>query len=522
MPKISRIYVVVLVLFLLIYFVTACKKYVYNAFILTPEVGIHLLKGNIYLSDLMKIDTSSSISFYEDENQLMHLVFEQNVDTITAVSFFDEFYSEDTLINDFIPLDFVNDFYEITTDLDARISFDDQIDIYKMDSIKLDSGTLMASLFADPNNFDSLIIEIPTFFDELGNPVMLNFSSKDFQSQKEASLTNGIIYLEPAANSSGLVNIKLHMKFSKKGRITIQKPKLQIYLYNLKINTFYGRFGDKENNINNSTGFIDKLDYFQNESFVLDINQPEIYLFFKNDFNIPFSFINLKLNAGNSWNKQSVTGLPKLINVSASTEEERGYGQEMLLPSTNIENIFGQFPDSIFLSGEYYLNPENKETLNTVCINDSLFFGIKGDLPLNLKISEITYQQYFDSVFTINKIKDIAESIKFRATFKNNLPVKLSARIYFVDQYKTIFAEGFKKPLSIQPASNKELYFETDLSNEYSGVLLDKILSSSVLVELKIETFSDGENAMVKFLSTQHISFDLYLYAETRIESPNL
>ncbi len=94
----------------------------------------------------------------------------RNLDTTTAYDFFEDFYKEDTILNGVIPLGFVNDFYEITTDLNAKISFDDQIDIYKIDSILLDSGVLMASLYTDQNNFDSLDIEIPTFFDENGKP----------------------------------------------------------------------------------------------------------------------------------------------------------------------------------------------------------------------------------------------------------------------------------------------------------------------------------------------------------------
>ncbi|HKI89769.1 MAG TPA: hypothetical protein VKA38_12135 [Draconibacterium sp.] len=524
MPARKRISGIAVVLILLASSFLACKKYVYNAFILTPEVGVHLFKGNVHLSDLIKIENDSTVYFYEDKNQLMHLVFDRNLDTTTATDFFQDFYKQDTIINGVIPLGFVNDFYEITTDFDAKISFDDQIDIYKMDSIFLDSGVLMASLFTDPNNFDSLDIEIPTFFDENGKPVELNFSSEDFQSKKTVDLTNGIIYMEPAANSSGLVNIKLHMKFSKKGNINIQNPQLQIYLYNLKINTFYGRFGDRIDTIESSANFIDSIKYIQNESVQFDIKQPEIYLFFKNGFNIPFNFKNLKLSAGNSWyDRQPITGLPPLIRVSAATEDKPGYGEEMLQPSSNIEYIIGQFPKKIYYYAETFLNPADREASNSLSVNDTLFLGMQGDLPLNLKISEIYYQQYIDSVSVGDKIKDLAQSVKFRATFANNLPVKLTAQIYFIDENKIRFAEAFKQPLLIQPSDNEQQqYFKTELSNEFSGDLLNKILGSPMLLELKFETFANGSNSMVQFLSTQNISFDVYVYAETKIESSGL
>lgn len=524
MPEKKRISGIIITLLALVFAFMACKKYVYNAFILTPEVGVHLLKGNVHLSDLIKVENDSTVYFYEDKNQLMHLVFNRNLDTTTAADFFQDFYKQDTIINGVIPLGFVNDFYEITTNLDAKISFDDKIDIYKIDSILLDSGTLMASLYADPNNFDSLDIEIPTFFDKNGNPVELSFSSEDFQSNKTLDLTNGIIYMEPAANSSGLVNIKLHMKFSKKGKINIQNPQLQIYLYGLRINTFYGRFGDRKDTIESSAGFIEPIKYIQNEWVRFDIKQPEIYLFFKNGFNIPFNFKNLQLSAGNSWyERQAVTGLPGLIRVSAATENKYGYGEEMVQPSSNIEDIIGQFPENIYYYAETYLNPTDKEASNSLSVNDTLFLGIKGDLPLNMKVSEINYRQLIDSVSVGDKIKDLAESVKFRATFSNNLPVKLSAQIYFIDEFNQRFAEAFKQPLTILPSDDEQQqYFETELSNEFSGDLLDKILGSPMLLELQFETFANGSNAMVQFLSNQNISFDVYVYAETKIESSGL
>lgn len=524
MPKKKRIFRGITVLIVIIFSFVACKKYAFDAFIFTPEVGIHLLKGNVYLSDLVKIKKDSTLSFYEDENQLMHLVFERNVDTTTAYDFFEDFYKEDTILNGVIPLAFVNDFYEITTDFDAKISFDDQIDIYKMDSILLDSGVLMASLYTDPNNFDSLDIEIPTFFDKNGKPIELSFSSDDFQSKKSVNLTNGIIYLEPAANSSGLVNIKLHMKFSKKGTLSVPNPQIQISLYDLKISNFYGRFGDRIDTIQNSSNFIERLKYIQNESVQLDIKQPEIYLYFRNGFNIPFNFKNLQLSAGNSWyDRQTVTGLPDLIRVSAGTEEKPGYGEEMLQPSSNIENIIGHFPEKIYYYVETYLNPTDKEASNSISKNDSLFLGIRGDLPLNLKISEVTYRQNFDSVQVDDNIKDVAEAIKFRAKFTNNLPVKLTAQIYFVNNFNVRFAEAFKEPLLIEPANNgNEQYFETELSNEFSGELLNEIFDSKMQVELKFQTFTNGSNSTVQLLSTQNISFDVYVYTETKIESPGL
>lgn len=523
MPKLKILFSVVFVLILTVFFFNACKKYVYNAFVFTPEIGIHLLKGNFYLSDLIKIENDSTISFYEDDNQLMHIVFERNIDTTTAYDFFNDFYENDTIINQLIPLEFVDDFYEITTDLNAKMAFDDQIDIYKIDSIRLDSCILMASLYADPNNFDSLAIEVPTFYDEHGNPVVLSFSSDDFQSNKSVNLPNGIIRMESAANSSGLVNIKLHMKFSKKGETSVKTPQLFMFLYNVEINTFYGRFGDRRDTLESEAPFIEPLPNLLNESVDLDIKEPEIYLYFKNGFNLPFNFKNLKLEAGNSWNRQTISGLPYLIRVPASKADGPGYGEEMVQSSTNLENIIGQFPERIFFYGETVLNPKDKETPNSISINDTMFMGIRGDLPMNVKVSEIYYQQIFDSLSVGDLVKNAAKSIKFRAEFANKLPVKLTAQIFFLDKYNIRFAEAFKEPLFIQPADSEiEQYFETELSNEFTGEILNKILESKIMMELKFQTFAGENNSMVEFLSTQNISFDVFAYAETYIESSDL
>ncbi len=88
MLKKKRISGIIIVLLVFVFSFIACKKYAYNAFIFTPEVGIHLLKGNVHLSDLVKIKKDSTLSFYEDENQLMHLVFESEFGHHHCLRFF--------------------------------------------------------------------------------------------------------------------------------------------------------------------------------------------------------------------------------------------------------------------------------------------------------------------------------------------------------------------------------------------------------------------------------------------------
>lgn len=503
-----------------------CKKYVFNELTLTPEFGIRLFNAKVSLTDIMKYENDSLNYLYEGAGNLMYLHFEKILDTTTAKDFFKDIYKKDTAINYTIPMDFVENFYEIKTDLEAKVPFDEEFDIYQIDSIRLDSCVLMIEMIADPNNFDTLSIEIPSFFDRHGNPVIIEFSTEEHHAQKTVDLNNGTLFLEPANFSSGLVDLKLHLKFSKKGEIAIKRPALKMYLYDLRIKSFHGRFGNRRDIINQTVGLLESTSsikqYIQNESVLLDIYMPEIFLFFNNGFNFPFVLQNLKLHAGNPYFIEEVKGLPPSVYVEAGNNGSFGYGQEMFSYKTNIENVLGRLPDSIYFYGETVLNPGDKETVNSITKNDSLFLGLKGDIPLNLQVSEIVYQRLNDSVKLENILKTFVEAVKFNATFKNNLPVNISAQLFFVDETGQRISQAFKEPLEIQSGNpDTEQYFETELSNEFEGEMLNAIRKSNLLVELKFLTANNGKNSMVRFLSTQNISFDFFVFGKTKLELNN-
>jgi hypothetical protein len=503
-----------------------CKKYIFDEITLKPEFGIRLFNGTVSLTDIMNYENDSLNYLYEGEDNLMYLHFEKNLTNKTTKDFFRSIYEKDTIIDYTIPLDFVEFFYEIETSLNAKVPFVENFNIYKIDSIRLDSCLLMIELIADANNFDTLSLEIPSFFYSQGDPVLIEFSREEYQAQKTVDLTNGTLYLEPTNFSSGLVDIKLHLKFSKKGEISVKIPTLKMYLYDLRINSIHGRFGNRLEPIEESVPLFDSLpifeEYIQNEAVFLDINNPEIYLFFKNGFNFPFVLQNLNLQAGTPYFKEEIRGLPHSVYVEAGNNGNLGYGQEKFSYKTNIENVLGRMPDNLYFSGEIVLNPEDRETLNSITKNDTLFLGIKGDIPLNLQVSEIVFRQVVDSVNLENILNDFVEAVKFNASFKNNLPVNISAQIFFINETGLTVSQAFKEPLEIQSGNqDAEQYFETELSNEFEGEELDAIRNSKLLVELKFLTAINGQSSMVRFLSTQNISFDFYVFGKTKFEINN-
>ena len=498
----------------------SCKKYVLNELTINPEIGIPLFHAQVSLSDIFKYESDSTLYMYADDNDLMHIRFEKTIDTLSAVNIFNEFYETDTIINDKISMEFVNSFHEITTTLDVKVPFDEDLDIYRIDSIRIDSCALMIELFTDPNNFDTLSIEIPTFYDHQGNHVLFEYSASDYNARKSVNMKGGIIYLYPSHFTSGLVNFKLFFQFTKKGETTVKKPEIRIYLYDLGIHSFYGKFVNYLLSRNDSDQFIQRNEFIKTDQINIEINEPSIYLFFKNGFNLPFSFRKLGIQAGNSFSKQSITGLPQSINVTAAYNGSIGYGQEMFLKNTNIETVLGNFPDSLYFNINALFNPGDQETSNSVTKYDSLFFGLKGDIPLDLNMSEIIYQRQLDSVKLENILKDFIEAVRFRAVIKNNFPVNISAQLFFVDEDGKKISDAFREPLEIKSSSGKEQkqYYETELSNEFEGEILDSLRKSKLIIEFRFSTADEQKNEMVQFLSTQNINFNFFVFGKTRIE----
>jgi hypothetical protein len=497
----------------------SCRKDLFGGITVNPQVGIPLMKANLSLTDILKSESDSTFYFYSDESNLMHIYFEKNIDTIYARNIFDSFYENDTIINDTIPLDFVNDFYEISTTLDAKVSFEEELDIYKIDSVGLDSCMLMIELFTDPNNFDTLSLEIPTFFDHQGNHVLFEFSSSEYNSRKSFNLNNGNIYLEPSHFTSGLVNLKLYFKFSRKGRILNKQPLIRLFLYDLKIHSFYGKFGNMTQRSSDAIEFMERDEFIMNDNVYIDIEAPEIFLFFKNGFNLPFSFRDLNIKAGNRFSQQFIYGLPSSIDVAAGTNGNYGYGEEMLSQNTNLETVLGSFPDSLYFSYITLFNPGNIETPNSITVNDSLIYGMKGDIPLNLHVSEIYYQRQLDSLNLENILQDFIEAVKFRAVIKNNFPVDISAQLFFVDRYGQKISQAFKNPLNIKSVGQgSEQYYETELSNEFEGEMLNSIRKSKLMMELRFQTSEAEKYKMARFFSTQNIEFNVFVFGKTKFE----
>ncbi len=497
----------------------SCQNYVFNELEVTPVIGAPLIHGQVSLSDILKYESDSTLYMYVGDDDLMHIYFEQTIDTLTANDIFKEFVRTDTIINEKISMDFVNTFHEITTTLDVKVPFDDDLDIYRIDSIRLDSCALAIELSADPGNFDTLSIEIPTFYDHLGNHVLFEFSASEYNSCKSVNLKDGIIYLYPSHFTSGLVNLKLFFQFTKKDSLITKSPELSISLYDLGIHSFYGKFGNSLFSQQGGAPFMERDKNIKTDNIFLDINKPEIYLFFKNGFNLPFSFRKLDIKAGNRYSQQSITGLPRAIYVTAANNGSPGYGQEMFLQNTNFETVLGNFPDSLYFDTQILFNPGDKETSNSVTKYDSLLFGLKGDIPLDLKISEVTYQQQLDSLNLENILKNEIEAVRFRAVIKNNFPVNMAAQLFFVNEDGERIADAFSEPLEIKSAGQaQEQYYETELSNEFEGEMLDLIRKSQVMIELSFRTADEHKNEMVRFLSTQNINFNFFVIGKTRFE----
>jgi hypothetical protein len=191
----------------------------------------------------------------------------------------------------------------------------------------------------------------------------------------------------------------------------------------------------------------------------------------------------------------------------------------MFLQNTNFETVLGTFPDSIYFDTQILFNPGDKETSNSVTKYDSLFFGLKGDIPLDLNISEVSYLRQLDYPDLKNILKDEIEAVRFRAVIKNNFPVSVSAQLFFVDEYGERIYDAFKEPLEIKSASlPEEQYYETELSNEFEGEMLDSIRNSKLMVEFSFRTADEKKNEMVKFLSSQDINFNFFVIGKTRIE----
>src|SRR5690606_27290396 len=146
-------------------------------------------------------------------------------------------------------------------------------------------------------------------------------------------------------------------KFSRKGRILNKRPMIRLFLYDLKIHSFYGKFGNMTQKFNDTIEFIERDEFIMNDNVYIDIEAPEISLFFKNGFNLPFSFRDLNIKAGNRFSQQYIYGLPSSIDVAAGTNGNYGYGEEMLSQNTNLETVLGSFPDSLYFSYITLFNP---------------------------------------------------------------------------------------------------------------------------------------------------------------------
>lgn len=483
-----------------------------------PAFGLPILTTDLSLTDFLHEENDSNLYMYADEENLMHFRFSQFLDTFTMDYLVGDLL-EDTIIDEYISLDFLNMFYNTSINLEAEANFLDSIDVTQIDSIKLDAGFFSAQLYVDRNSFDTLSIVVPSFRSKTGDSLKLCFNVNNYDVVQNIDLSNWDLNFTPAENTAGLIKLKLMCRVSRKGPVLVDTPFLKLNLHGLEIKSFYGKLGNYTELIDESESFPSfEIDEELNGSVNFDINQPDLSLVVRNGFNVPVQVEGLELKMINKSDTTDITGLPEDVFVGAGNANSYEETKALIASSTNIENAIAEFPEEFVLKGVIRTNPDDSDNVNSITDTDTIFVGVEGDIPLDITLSEVVMQDTVLADLSEELAFDL-EALKFLVSVKNSFPIDLMVEIWALDNNNQFVSNILNTPFTISSNYPAEQSLEERYTNEFIGDELDNVLECKKMVfRISAQTKNSEYSEAVKFKSTQAIHISMVGFAKLLLE----
>lgn len=226
----------------------------------------------------------------------------------------------------------------------------------------------------------------------------------------------------------------------------------------------------------------------------LTIYNPKVNLHIKNGFDHIGGDIyvdNLHFTGNDINSAPILSQYPTLIQISPGMDAVRELNE---LSSIQYSTQF----DKLIFGGHLLINPLGFDA-GEVSIHENSSLDVKIDLnlPFDLNVEEIYYQDIIDFSLDSVMMQDLIQEISFRCQLKNTLPLHVKAQLYFYNSaQQTVIDSLFTPSLDLNGAYRNGEPTETTVIMDVVQERVNKILAADkIILHFTIDT--DGERVVI-------------------------
>jgi hypothetical protein len=484
----------------------------------TSSVALPIASGSIALEKVLPKSDDTTEYIYVDNENLLHLVYKQAFDSLTFSKYANivKDMQGSTAILAPDGISFPNTTVRGQTDLNLTISLDrpDQ----SLEEALLEGGMLNISSSASFYGSFSYTVVSDDIVAPDGKPLTKTFS-------QGANLNLVGYKVKPYDGKQ--IRFKISYEITKLGSgTTNDKVTLLFGLNSLRVEALVGNLGQisiplQDNSLPlNFNDMVESVGDF-------DIKNPQIKLVFKNQATLPFAFSHNGVAAVKDGQTYSITGLPSPISIySPANGEKVKISEATIDPSSNLVSVLAKFPQKLNFNGSLVANPSSLPAVtNRINTKDKLYIGAKVDLPLNIRLTNLTFKDTasydFDGVVKDSKSID---QLRLQFQFKNGFPFELDVTALIIDAEGNVLDNIFTEPFKLKAAATQNglvtavVESKTDITYSQSRIQTLKAGDRIVFVS-KVNTVGSNTGQTVKLLANYKVDIRVVGFIQANLNN---
>lgn len=485
----------------------------------TTSVGLPIASGSVTLKQLLPESSDTTNYIYVDNDNLLHLVYKQTLDSLTFGKYANivkDMQSSTTIAAPNGVSFPSNTTTPGNTNFTLNISLDNNDQ--SIDEALLESGLLSVSSSATFSGSFSYTIVSQDIVDVSNQPLSITFS-------QSKSINLAGYKIKPYSGKQ--IRFSIGYSITKYGNCSNDEVTLSFNLSGIKVKELVGDLGQIQIPLQNNSLPLDISKMVDNvEDF--DIKNPNIRLIFKNQACLPFAFTHSGVTATKDNVTYTITGLPSPINILSPTfgVEKEKISYATIDPNSNLVSVLAKFPKTLDFNGRLVTNPSSLPTVkNRINTKDKLYIGAAADLPLNIRLTNLTLKdttEYdFASVVKDSKSIDI---LKLQFQFKNGFPLDLDISAAVVDADGNILDQIFLEPFKLKAAAtqNEKATIATESKTEviYNQARIQKLKAGNRIVfTTKANTAGNSTSETVKLLSSYKMDIKVVGFIQANLNN---
>jgi hypothetical protein len=483
---------------------------------LSPEFGMPLARAELTFSGLFQPGKDSSLFLYPDKNGILHVCFNQNVDTLVMDNLLSEVTKDKVLLYDSIELPRVTKGISIESPATYfKMYLDSFLIEQQIDSVLLNSGIIEFE-FKTWQNYDSRFsVTLPNLTDANKKSIQfLNFVPGTSNFRVALNLKDSKLKINTSDNSKGIFTIILAYEIKGKtvGK-TIAPPVITVKMYDFDLKAAYGRMGNYDYDMDPIEIALFNSNPLGKQEINLDLAEPHIDLLFLNQFGFPFRYDFTRLGVVNNNVFSEITGVQQSVKILPPPLNGKNVFTKNLLsinPNSNLDQLISKFPQKLLVDGKIVINPDNPQGYNYIREEDMLVTRVEADIPLRFSLSQISIRD--TSALDLSKlstIEDNVDLIKLQTKVKNQFPLELNVQAYFTDTNYRIIDSLFSRPMNIKGAVSSGTPSESLFLVDKSNAQIRNLKNSKYMITGASFGTAGNSSSIVDFDTSQSLKMEI-------------